>query len=96
MDRSAPEMLEASPGVMILMPRYKAERANGRFAVIDARKHFAAMLAMRPYGPKRSVGPYPKDARHCQIKVHRDVNAARNLAETDGSGSVWRHWLRVA
>ena len=75
-------MLEASPGVMILMPRYKAERANGRFAVIDARKHFAAMLAMRPYGPKRSVGPYPKDARHCQIKVHRDVNAAGNILKS--------------
>jgi hypothetical protein len=38
-----------------------------------------AMLAMRPHGPKRSVGPCPNDARHCQIKVHRDVNAARNL-----------------
>ena len=31
------EILEVSPGMMISMLRYKAERAGGRFAVIDAR-----------------------------------------------------------
>jgi transposase len=50
-------------------------------------------LAMRPHGPKRPVGPYPKRCAHCQIKVRRDVNAARNVLKR-AAAARWSGFAR--
>src|SRR6516162_5540453 len=81
------EILEVSPGMMISMLRYKAERAGGRFAVVNARN-----TSQECWQCGRTV---PKDlsvrihrCAHCKMEVHRDVNAER--PETGRSGSVER------
>ena len=57
------EILEVLPGMMIAMLRYKAEKGRWLVRGRQREEHLAGMLAMRPHGPERPVGPYPKDAR---------------------------------
>jgi putative transposase len=72
------EILDTSPGMLIAMLRYKAARAGGRFAVVDA-----SNTSQECSGCGSLVRKDLKDrihrCAHCKMEVHRDVNAARNV-----------------
>jgi putative transposase len=72
------EILDTSPGMLIAMLRYKAERAGSWFAIIDARntsQQCSGCGAMVRKGLKVRV----HQCTQCDLEVQRDVNAARNV-----------------
>ena len=72
------EILDTSPGALIAQLSYKAERAGGQFAVVDAKGTSIACSACGARVPKdlcerRHVCP------RCNLRIGRDLNAARNV-----------------
>jgi putative transposase len=85
------EILDASPGMMISMLRYKAERAGGWFAVIDAR-NTSQECSECGRAVLKDLSVRIHRCAHCQTEVHRDVNAARNVLKRAVAGP----WSRFA
>src|SRR6516162_3962233 len=80
------EILEVSPGMMISMLRYKAERAGGWFAVDNAR-NTSQECSQCGRTVQKDLSVRIHRCAHCKMEVHRDVNAARKRPETGRSGS---------
>lgn len=72
-------MLDASPGRLIAMLRYKAERAGGELRMVDPRNtsQDCSFCGMRV--PKN--GRTRQHSCSCGAVLHRDHNAARNILE---------------
>jgi putative transposase len=79
------KILEVSPGMMISMLRYKAERAGGRFAVTCAR-NTSQECSQCGRTVQRTCRSVSERCGHCQMEVHRDVNAARNVLKRAVAG----------
>jgi putative transposase len=79
------EILDTSPGMMISMLRYKAERASGRFAVVNARNTSQECSQCGRTVPK-DLSVRIHRCAHCKMEVHRDVNAARNVLKRAVAG----------
>lgn len=86
------EILDTSPGMMISMLRYKAERAGGWFAVVDARNTSQDCSECGRTVPK-DLSVRIHRCAHCQTEVHRDVNAARNVLKRAVAGP-WSGFAR--
>jgi putative transposase len=86
------EILDTSPGMMISMLRYKAERAGGWFAVVDARNTSQDCSECGRTVPK-DLSVRIHRCAHCQTGVHRDVNAARNVLKRAVAGP-WSGFAR--
>ena len=86
------KILDTSPGMMISMLRYKAERAGGWFAVIDARNTSQECWQCgRTVQKDLSVRIH--QCAYCQMEVHCDVNAARNVLKRAVAGP-WSGFAR--
>src|SRR6516165_9327342 len=79
------EILEVSPGMMISMLRYKAERASGRFAVVYAR-NTSQECSQCGRTVQKDLSVRIHRCAHCKMEVHRDVNAARNVLKRAVAG----------
>jgi putative transposase len=86
------EILDTSPEMKISMLRYKAERAGGWFAVIDARNTSQECSECGRTVPKNLSVRIHRCA-HCKMEVHRDVNAARNVLKRAVAGP-WSGFAR--
>jgi putative transposase len=74
------EILDTAPGTLIAMLRYKAERASGRFAAVDAR-HTSQSCSGCGATVLKDLNERVHKCRNCEEEVHRDVNAARNILQ---------------
>ena len=72
------EILDTSPAVFIAMLRYKAERAGGRFVAVEARNTSIDCSGCGARVPK-TLKTRIHDCPHCNLRINRDVNAARNI-----------------
>src|SRR6516162_4397868 len=79
------EILDTSPGMMISMLRYKAERAGGRFAVVNAR-NTSQECSQCGRTVQKDLSVRIHRCAHCKMEVHRDVNAARNVLKRAVAG----------
>ena len=79
------EILDTSPGMLIAMLRYKAEKAGGRFAVVEARntsQHCSGCGSL----VRKDLNVRIHRCAHCKMEVHRDVNAAMNILKLAVAG----------
>ncbi|MGY3581830.1 putative transposase [Bradyrhizobium sp. USDA 4341] len=72
------EILDTSPGMLIGMLRYKAARAGGRFVAVDARNTSQDCSGCGAQ-VRKDLNERIHKCVHCDLEVHRDVNAARNV-----------------
>ena len=79
------EILEVSPGMMISKLRYEAERAGGWFAMIDARNTSQECWQCGRMVQK-DLSVRINRCAHCQMEVHRDVNAVQNVLKRAVAG----------
>ena len=86
------EILEVSPGMMISMLRYKAERAGGWFAIVNARN--TSQECWQCGGTvQKDLSVRTHRCAHGKTEVHRDVNAARNVLKRAVAGP-WSGFAR--
>ena len=86
------EILDTSPGMMIAMLRYKAERASGRFAVVNAR-NTSQECSQCGRTVQKDLSVRIHRCAHCKMEVHRDVGAARNVLKRAVAGP-WSGFAR--
>jgi len=79
------EILDTSPGMLIAMLRYKAERAGGRFAVVEASNTSQECSGCGSL-VRKDLKVRIHRCAHCKMEVHRDVNAARNVLKRAVAG----------
>jgi putative transposase len=79
------EILDTSPGMLIAMLRYKAERAGGQFAVVDARNTSQECSGCGAT-VRKDLSVRIHQCAQCETEVHRDVNAARNVLKRAVAG----------
>jgi putative transposase len=79
------EILDTAPGMLIAMLRYKAERAGGWFAVVDARKT-SQQCSGCGHMVLKDLSVRVHRCTQCEMEVHRDVNAARNILKRAVAG----------
>ena len=79
------EILDTSPGMLIAMLRYKAERAGGRFAVVEA-SNTSQQCSGCGSLVRKDLKVRIHRCAHCKMEVHRDVNAARNVLKRAVAG----------
>lgn len=79
------EILDTSPGMLMGMLRYKAERAGGRFVAVEARKTSQECSGCGAQVQKDLSDRIHK-CSHCKTDLHRDVNAARNILKRAVAG----------
>jgi putative transposase len=79
------EILDTSPGMLIAMLRYKAERAGGQFAIVDARNTSQECSGCRAT-VRKDLSVRIHQCAQCKMEVHRDVNAARNILKRAVAG----------
>ena len=72
------EILDTSPGVLMAMLKYKAERAGIHFVAVEARNTSQQCSGCGALVQKDLCVRIHRCA-HCNLEVHRDVNAARNI-----------------
>ena len=71
--------------MLMAMLRYKAERAGGRFIAIEARntsQECSGCGAM----VRKDLAERIHRCAHCNLEVHRDVNAARTIMKRAVAG----------
>ena len=86
------EILDTSPGMRIAMLRYKAERAGGWFAVVNAR-NTSQECSQCGRTVQKDLSVRIHRCAHCKMEVHRDVNAARNVLKRAVAGP-WSGFAR--
>ena len=79
------EILDTSPSMLIAMLRYKAARAGGWFAVVDA-SNTSQQCSGCGSLVRKDLKLRIHRCAHCQMQVHRDVNAARNVLKRAVAG----------
>lgn len=72
------EILDTSPGMLMAMLSYKAAKAGGCFVAVDARNTSQECSRCGALVQKVLSDRIHRCA-HCDLEVHRDVNAARNV-----------------
>lgn len=72
------EILNTSPSMMMAMLRYKAERAGGRCDAVDA-KNTSQECSRCGATVNKNLRVRIHRCTHCNLEIHRDVNAARNI-----------------
>ena len=77
---------------MISMLCYKAERAGGRFAVINAR-NTSQECSQCGHTVQKDLSVRIHRCAHCKMEVYRDVNAARNVLKRAVAGQ-WSGFAR--
>jgi putative transposase len=70
------EILDTSPGMFVAMLRYKAARAGGAFAAVDARGTSIECSGCGTSVPK-DLSVRTHSCPHCDLRIGRDANAAR-------------------
>jgi len=70
------EILDTSPGTFVAMLRYKAARAGGAFAAVDARGTSIECSGCGTSVPK-DLSVRTHSCPHCDLRIGRDANAAR-------------------
>ena len=71
--------------MLIAMLRYKAERAGGRFAVVEA-SNTSQQCSGCGSLVRKDLKVRIHRCAHCKMEVHRDVNAARNVLKRAVAG----------
>ncbi len=72
------EILDTSPGTLIAMRRYKAERTGGWFAIIGAR-NTSQQCPGCGATVRNDVDTRIHQCTQCNLEFDRDMNAARNI-----------------
>ena len=101
------EILDTSPGMMIAMLRYKAERADGWFAVVNARNTsqecrqcgravpYPPMRALQDGGPPRRRGGPERPETGRSGSLERICATENGLAAGRRSGNLKREGRRL-
>ena len=87
------EILDTSPGRLIEMIRYKAERAGGNFVEVDA-KQTSQDCSGCGATVRKDLKTRIHRCAHCKTELHRDVNAARNILKRAVVGP-WSGFARL-
>ncbi len=72
------EILDTSPGMFFAMLRYKAERAGGNFVAVDAKETSQECSGCGGL-VRKDLDVRIHRCAHCNLRIHRDENAARNV-----------------
>ena len=72
------EILDTSPSTLMAMLRYKAEKAGSVFVAVDA-KNTSQECSGCGAKLQKDLSVRIHSCSHCNLEIHRDLNAARNI-----------------